>query len=177
MRKWVAWSLGLVVIAISLVAAGNGRRGELDHMGAYNFMVEISGVSAGYFKGVDGLSAEIEVIEYQDGDDIILRKRPGRTKLTLRDGVAVGEKLEALVGQGPRTIRLPLVKRPDLQSLEHEKLCTFTLKDARVLGVERRKVKSGNAVFTVVDVNVQHGGEQHDCDRYFIHPSKRPPAK
>ena len=49
---------------------GDTRRAELDHLGAYNFMVEISGVSAGYFKGVDGLNAEIEVIEFQDGDDL-----------------------------------------------------------------------------------------------------------
>ncbi|OJJ19575.1 hypothetical protein BKI52_22470 [marine bacterium AO1-C] len=49
---------------------GGSRRQELDHVGAYNFMVEISGVAAGYFKGVDGLNAEIEVIEFQDGDDL-----------------------------------------------------------------------------------------------------------
>ena len=48
----------------------DARRVELDHVGAYNFTVEISGVAAGYFKGVDGLSAEIEVIEFQDGDDL-----------------------------------------------------------------------------------------------------------
>ena len=45
---------------------GSGRRGELDHMGAYNFTVEIEGVCAGYFNGADGLQAEIEVIEAQE---------------------------------------------------------------------------------------------------------------
>ena len=40
------------------------RRAELDHVGAYNFTVEISGVNAGYFKGVDGLNAELEVVEF-----------------------------------------------------------------------------------------------------------------
>ena len=30
------------------VKAGPTRRAELDHVGAYNFMVEISGVAAGY---------------------------------------------------------------------------------------------------------------------------------
>ena len=35
------------------------RRADLDHIGAYNFKVEISGVNAGFFKRVSGLSAEI----------------------------------------------------------------------------------------------------------------------
>jgi phage tail-like protein len=51
-----------------------------DHIGNFNFKVEIEGVSQGAFRNVEGLDSETEVIEYQDGDDIILRKRPGRTK-------------------------------------------------------------------------------------------------
>lgn len=51
-----------------------------DHFGNFNFKVEIEGVTQAAFKTVDGLDSETEVIEYQDGDDIILRKRPGRTK-------------------------------------------------------------------------------------------------
>ena len=73
------------------------RRAELDHIGAYNFSVEIQGVSAGYFKGVDGLNAEIEVIEFQDGDDLVLRKRPGRAKfgdVTLKKGYIVTPELQ-----------------------------------------------------------------------------------
>ena len=74
-----------------------GRRGELDHMGAYNFTIDIEGVNAGYFKGVDGLQAEIEVIEFQDGDDYFLRKRPGRAKfsdVTLKKGYIVTQDLQ-----------------------------------------------------------------------------------
>jgi len=73
------------------------RRAALDHVGAYNFMVEISGVSAGYFKGVDGINSEIEVIEFQDGDDLFLRKRPGRAKfgdVTLKKGYIVTADLQ-----------------------------------------------------------------------------------
>ena len=36
-----------------------------------------------------GLDSETEIVEYQDGDDLILRKRPGRTKysnVTLKRG-------------------------------------------------------------------------------------------
>ncbi len=55
------------------------RRGH-DHIGQFNFKVEIEGVTVGAFRNVEGLDSETEVVEYQDGDDIILRKRPGRTK-------------------------------------------------------------------------------------------------
>jgi phage tail-like protein len=60
-----------------------------DYIGNYNFRVEITGVLAGHFSGVDGLSIENEVIEYQDGDDPLVRKRPGRVKygdITLKKG-------------------------------------------------------------------------------------------
>ena len=73
------------------------RRAELDHVGAYNFKVDIGGVTAGYFKGVDGINAELEVIEFQDGDDLILRKRPGRAKfgdVTLKKGYIVTPDLQ-----------------------------------------------------------------------------------
>ena len=51
-----------------------------DHIGNFNFKVEIEGVTQGAFAEVSGLDSETEVVEYQDGDDIILRKRPGRTR-------------------------------------------------------------------------------------------------
>ena len=73
------------------------RRVELDHVGAYNFSVEISGVSAGYFKGVSGLSAEIDVVEFQDGDDLFIRKRPGVARfgdVTLEKGYIVTSDLQ-----------------------------------------------------------------------------------
>ena len=60
-----------------------------DPIGNYNFRVEIGGVDAGHFQSVDGLSIENEVIEYQNGDDPLLRKRPGRVKygdVTLKKG-------------------------------------------------------------------------------------------
>jgi len=60
-----------------------------DPVGNYNFKIEIEGVDAGQFTAVDGLNIEQEVIEYQNGDDPLLRKRPGRVKygdITLKKG-------------------------------------------------------------------------------------------
>ncbi len=59
--------------------------------GNFNFRVEISGVEAGYFKGVDGLSAELETIERA-------QRIPGMHKVgdvTLKRGV---------VGSSPRSL-------------------------------------------------------------------------
>ena len=60
------------------MAADNRR--DFDYVGQFNFSVEIENVTVGRFKSVDGLDSETEIVEYQDGDDLILRKRPGRTK-------------------------------------------------------------------------------------------------
>ncbi|MEN8239543.1 MAG: phage tail protein [Actinomycetota bacterium] len=55
------------------------NRREFDHIGNFNFRVEIDGVGVAAFQEVSGLEVTTEVVEYQDGTDIILRKRPGRT--------------------------------------------------------------------------------------------------
>lgn len=56
------------------------NRRSHDPIGNYNFRVEIEGVTQGAFKSVEGLDSKTEIIEYQDGDDLTLRKRPGRTR-------------------------------------------------------------------------------------------------
>jgi hypothetical protein len=64
-----------------------GASGGKDWLAA-NFQVEIGGMPesdrstdrsgiVGGFKSVSGFDSETEVVEYQDGDDIVLRKRPG----------------------------------------------------------------------------------------------------
>ena len=72
------------------------NRREFDHIGNYNFKVEIEGVTVGAFRNVEGLDSETEIIEFQDGDDIVLRKRPGRTKysnVTLKRGYINSDEL------------------------------------------------------------------------------------
>jgi phage tail-like protein len=86
-------TVGSLLFAGAMLSAPT-RRVDLDHIGAYNFRLEIQDaagafVPVGTFKAVDGLDSETEVIEYQDGDDLVLRKRPGRVKygdITLKKG-------------------------------------------------------------------------------------------
>lgn len=71
-------------------------RRDFDHVGNFNFLMEIDGVTSGAFKSVDGLSAEVAVIEIQDGNDLVRRKRPGQRKfgnITLKRGYVEDNKL------------------------------------------------------------------------------------
>ncbi len=54
---------------------------KFDHQGAFRFRVELGGVAAGTFTAVDGLSAQVELIEYQGGADQFVRQMPGRPKV------------------------------------------------------------------------------------------------
>ena len=53
--------------------------------GAYNFLLEIQGVIndnkviVGGFKSVAGMDSETEIIEFKQGNDSVVRKKPGRT--------------------------------------------------------------------------------------------------
>jgi len=94
----------LFVIAGSLMpawAAPQSRTTE-SAVSSYSFRVEIDGVDAGEFASVDGLSIEQEVIEYQNGDDPLTRKRPGRINygdITLKKGLVPSSVLNDWIEQ------------------------------------------------------------------------------
>jgi len=86
-------TLGTLLAAGCLLGASNRR--EFDHIGQFNFKVEIEGVEAGRFKAVDGLESRTEVIEFRDGENRILRLLPGRNKygnIILKQGT-IGKEL------------------------------------------------------------------------------------
>lgn len=53
--------------------------------GSYNFLLEVSGITPdsktiiGGFKKMSGMNSETEVIEFKQGNDKVVRKKPGRT--------------------------------------------------------------------------------------------------
>lgn len=82
--------------AATVLAQDRGTDREFDHNGNFNFKVEIEGVTVGAFAVVGGFESTTEVIEFQDGDDLILRKRPGRTtysNITLKRGYTGSDEL------------------------------------------------------------------------------------
>lgn len=74
------------------------NRREFDAIGNFNFKVEIEGVTVAAFQEVSGLEVTTEVVEFQDGDSLILRKRPGRTRysnIVLKRGYTASDELWA----------------------------------------------------------------------------------
>jgi phage tail-like protein len=53
--------------------------------GNYNFLLEVAGITPdqktiiGGFKSMSGMASETEVIEFKQGNDMVVRKKPGRT--------------------------------------------------------------------------------------------------
>ena len=73
------------------------RDNPYDPLGAFNFIVEIDGVTQGGFSECTGLDSETDVIEYRNGDeDITVRKLPGLKKfsnVTLKRGFSTNLEL------------------------------------------------------------------------------------
>lgn len=72
------------------------NRREFDHIGRYNFMVEIDGVTQGAFMDVVGLESTTDIVEYNDGESMFVRKRPGLnscSNITLRRGFVNTDEL------------------------------------------------------------------------------------
>ncbi|MBT3219131.1 MAG: phage tail protein [Proteobacteria bacterium] len=70
--------------------------------GNYHFLLEVSGITAdqktivGGFKGMSGMDSETEVIEFKQGNDKVVRKKPGRTtyaNITLERGFTATDDL------------------------------------------------------------------------------------
>lgn len=51
-----------------------------DHFTGALFRIEIEGVTQGAFTAVEGLEVNVDVVNYMDGSDLIVRKRPGRVR-------------------------------------------------------------------------------------------------
>jgi len=53
--------------------------------GAYNFLLEVQGIISdnkiivGGFKSMSGMDSETEIVEFKQGNDTVVRKKPGRT--------------------------------------------------------------------------------------------------
>ena len=93
LKKVLSMGLGLAAIgSLVFMTAGHAAKGVIKNPnqgGQANFKVEIDGVMTGGFKEISGIESEVEVIEYRDGEDMTIRKRPGGMKygdITLKRG-------------------------------------------------------------------------------------------
>ncbi len=77
-----------------------GRRNDIDPLVSYAFEVHFGESIVARFSGVDGLSSEVEMIEYRDSaDPNVIKYRQGRMKparVTFKRGVAVANGTDFL---------------------------------------------------------------------------------
>ncbi len=77
--KQAVTSLALLLLLTSAYANAASQQ-DAHLIGDYNFVLEIDGAVLGRFAKVDGLGAEIEVLEFREGGEGgTIRKIPGRT--------------------------------------------------------------------------------------------------
>ena len=55
------------------------NRRDFDHMVSNRFLVEIEGLTVGSFTTFEGIDTETEVVIFNNGNDMNIHKRPGRT--------------------------------------------------------------------------------------------------
>lgn len=90
-RRFLLTALLTVLFFLPAPSAFAPEGGGPDLIGDFNFTVEIEGLDGGAFQSVDGLSAEVEVIEADDGS------RSGEAEIETSGGVA---EVEAATGDG-----------------------------------------------------------------------------
>ncbi|MFC1998765.1 phage tail protein [Chloroflexota bacterium] len=86
-KRWIIVSMMLVVVvALTLSLTGASAASSSQSTGnnkdEITYTVEISGVGNYEYLNVEVPESLVQVIEFQDGADLILRKRPGRTSCT-----------------------------------------------------------------------------------------------
>jgi phage tail-like protein len=94
---------------------------------AFQFLVEIDGISQARFQEVGGVDATTDVIEYREGGDLLgTRKLPGQTKhsnLSLKRGYTDDARLwqwydDVMTGRTERIRRNISVVQTDMSGLE-----------------------------------------------------------
>jgi phage tail-like protein len=58
------------------------NRRSFDHLFNGRFKIEIEGVTQGAFTQCSGLEARVDVVQFNDGGDLVTRKRPGRPSVS-----------------------------------------------------------------------------------------------
>jgi phage tail-like protein len=72
-------------------------RRDTDPFGAFNFLIEIDGITSAGFSEIGGLDSETDVVEYREGnEEITVRKLPGLKKfsnVTLKRGLTTSTEI------------------------------------------------------------------------------------
>jgi hypothetical protein len=170
----------LVTLVPAVSTAADQKRAESHPILAYNFLLEVDGVNAGYFKGVDGLQAQVEVVQHQEGDLVFLR-RLATAKLgdiVLERGYTANDDLfkwwKTKRGLA-RTVKLSLVQYPTRNGKHFPKatarrLCSFTLHEAKLTALQSNE-KDGRKETAAKLISREL---THTCQSIILEPGEKP---
>lgn len=133
-----------------------------DPYGAYNFLVEIDGMTVAGFSECSGLGAETAVIEYREGSDKGgVRKLPGLTKftnVTLKRGLSTSREL----WQWHRTVASGRVERRAclIVVLDNERtpVARYHLENAWPMKYEGPRLKATGNDVAIETLEIAHEG-------------------
>lgn len=137
------------------VAEASGRRVEMDHIGAYNFMVEISGVNAGYFKGARFVQAAglPETVQPAGKGDYVLRRTKRKkgqpvelVALLEKDTPAVRKTMQELKGRADVTVSVDLVNLKKTRLHGAGTVCGWRMVKTAITDVRFEQLEEGKAI-------------------------------
>lgn len=165
-----------VVLAASIASSASA---EPSISPAYTFELgPAAGHDLGSWAKVDGLDVTFDVVEYEHGKDLLLRKRPGRSKLTLT-GAAVTDALAAwwkasAAGKGAsKTLALGVIDHVSGRKGAAKRRCAFTLREAALTDLRKRVLEKGGKKVVVYEIDLTPTELTNSCAELFKHPRDR----
>jgi phage tail-like protein len=133
-----------------------------DPYGAYNFLVEIDGLTIAGFSECSGLGAETTVIEYREGSDKGgVRKLPGLTRftnVTLKRGLSTSREL----WQWHRSVVAGTVERRTCRIVvldeAHAPVARYHLENAWPVKYEGPRLKATGNEVAIETLEIAHEG-------------------
>ncbi len=80
MNRLVLATLMVATIVLGTAASGAPARNDDVRLSSFQVVITFDRMAPAYFRSVSGLSVEIDVVEFREGDNGVIRKLPGRAK-------------------------------------------------------------------------------------------------
>lgn len=136
--------------------AGNNS----DPFGTFAFKIEIGGIASGYFQEVSGLSAQIEIVEVQEGGrNETTLKLVGQGKfpnLVLKRGFCTATLLDALMGFHGSKQRLE--GKIEMRSNAGKTVATWVFKRGVPVKWDGPQLNVGQNAIAVESLEIAHEG-------------------
>ena len=153
--------------------------------GSYNFLLEIQGVIndnkviVGGFKSVSGMDSETEIVEFKQGNDLVVRKKPGRTtynNIVLERGYTATDDL----WQWRKNIEDGKIDRRAgsiiilTRTARQKSLATTSTKGGLASGMLRSSIDSSEMAIEKIELAIERlRGPDATEDRVRVHPPTR----